>query len=310
VVQTQQTSPLALFAERRFRSFSEAADVLLETLADVLPGTVALARLETDERVHRVIDARGRDLAGLAPGVVLPQAGDAIDPDALRDLGAVSWLIAPLELSNGRIVGVLCAVDDGSAGHEPEHEALLATAGRMLSYEWESVELRSEVRRLRGRVNAGPGYDAETGLPDRASFLDQLGHEWRLTERGTVQSVLVACRVANGSDASSKLRRTLALKVAAEVLEGATRETDRVGRVDDETLGAVLVGCRPEDTPNFVARFLSALERVSGGDQPQVTVSCGVQPLAGTPTPHEALDMAEASASEAAQETRSPEATG
>jgi GGDEF domain-containing protein len=274
---------------------------------------VALTRLESDEQSHRVIEAGGEGVAGLALRVVLPPAGDGIDTDFLRTLGARDWICTPLELSNGKIVGVVCAAGSEPASYRPEHEAQLAIAARILSYEWESVELRSELRRLRGRVNAGPGFDAETGLPSRESFLDLMGHEWRLAERGTVQSVLLACRVYGGGgdngDGASHLRQALALKVAAEVLEGTIRETDRAGRVAESTLGAILIGCRPEDTPSFVARFLSALERVTGEGGDRVQVACGVQPLNGTSSPEEALGLAEAAASEAEPEQPIAEGT-
>ena len=43
----------------------------------------------------------------------------------------------------------------------------------------------------------------------------------------------------------------MALKVAAEVLKGSARVTDRVGRIAGSTIGAVLVGCPLEDAPGL-----------------------------------------------------------
>lgn len=303
---------LLRLGRQRFRNFAEATDLILGSLEEVLPGTVALARLERDEYVYRVVDARGEGIDGLGPGTVLRLAGEGIDPNALSELGALDWISSPLEMSNGQIAGVLCAADSGEGVYRPGHEALLTIAARLLGYEWETVELRSELRRLRIRVNAGPGFDADTGLPDRESFLHLAGHEWRLAQRGTVQSVLIACRVhgsGQNGDAASDAKQTLALKVAAEVLEGSTRETDRVGRVGAGTIGVVLVGCRPQDTPSFIARFLSALERVSGDDGADVKVSCGVQPLNEASSPEEALGLAEAAAT-AEVERGQPSAQG
>lgn len=285
--------------KRRFRSFSDAVELVLGTLTEILPGTVAFARRETDEQVHRVIEARGEAVGGLARGAILQPAGESIDADALRALGAVDWISAPLELSNGQIVGMLCAADRNEGAYRPGHEAMLAIAARLLSYEWESVELRSELRRGRSRESAGSGFDADTALPNRERFLELLDHEWRLAQRGAVQSVLVACRIHGGEngDEASGAKRTLALKIAAEVLEGSARATDRVGRIGPDTVGTVLVGCRLQDTPSFVARFLSALERV-GGDRAEVKVSCGVQSLQDPSSPEEALGLAEAAAAE------------
>jgi GGDEF domain-containing protein len=292
---------LLRLTHRRFRNFSEAADSVLGVLADAMPGVVALARLDPDEQVHRVTEARGEGVNGLHPGVALPPAGDGLDNDFLHSLGAQAWLSVPLEMSDGRIVGMLCAVDARAEAYSPEHSAQLGVASRLLSHEWEGVELRSEVRRLRRRIDAGPGTDPDTGLPSREAFLELLDREWRLAERGTVQSVLVVYRIGSGSgegdNGAGDAGRKLALKVTAEVLEGSTRVTDRVGRIGEMTVGAILVGCRLRDAPIFVARFLEALGRVTEGRRPELEVSFGVQPLAGSSS-EEVLGLTEAAAGE------------
>jgi PleD family two-component response regulator len=309
-MESNETRTLARFSQRRFRSFSEAADEVLEALAEALPGVVALGQLDPDERVHRVIEARGEGVGGLGGGATLPLAGNDIDADFLRSLGAQDWLSMPLEMSDGRIVGVLCAVDAGAGAYRPEHAAQLGVAARLLSHEWESVELRSELRRLRGRVNAGPSTDADTGLPDREGFFELLTREWRLTERGTVRSVLVVCRVGEGAGESGNgtlsAKDRLALKLAAETLAATARATDCVGRIAEMAVGAILVGCDPQDTPAFVARFLGAFERVTMGGGPEIEVSCGVQPLADASSPTEALDLAEIAADESGR-SRTPD---
>lgn len=314
-MEPNETRTLVRLAHRRFQNFSEAADSVLGALADAIPGVVALARLEPDEQVHRVIEVRGEGVSGLHRGVALPPGGDGLegdglDTDFLRSLGAQAWLSTPLEMSDGRIAGMLCAVDARAEAYSPEHAAQLGVASRLLSYEWESVELRSELRRLRGQVNAGPSTDTDTGFPNREGFLELLDHEWHLAERGTVQSVLVVCRVGSGArengDEAACAKSRLTLKVTAEILEGSTRVTDRVGRIADTTLGAILVGCQLQDAPAFVARFLGALGRVTEGRQPEIEVSCGVQPLAGTASPEEVLELAEAAAGEPGQ-NRTPD---
>lgn len=297
---------LLQLSRRRFRSFSEAASEVLDALTQVVPGLLALGRLDNDERVHQVMEARGEGVAGIERGAKLPLAGDGLDADFLRALGAQAWLSAPLEMSDGSIAGAICAVHAAADAYRPEHEALLGAAARLLGHEWESVELRSELRRLRSRASAGPTTDAETGLPDRDGFRDLLDHEWRLVERGTVDSVLVACRVGGAQQdgvGPIDARTKLALKVAAEVLEGSARVTDRVGRIGDATLGAILVGCPLEDAPAFVARFLGALDRVTEG-QEAIEVSCGVQPLAGSSSPDEAIGLAEAAAADPGRRRR------
>lgn len=293
-----ETALLVQLGQQRYGSFSEAAGLVVGALAGVVPGTVALGRIEPGESEMRLIEARGEGVDGLDRGAWLSVLVEGVDPDALRVAGAAGWISSPLVASNGQVVGVLLAADSRPGSFEPEHEALLGAAARVLALEHEGIEQRSRIRRLRAVVNAGPSVDPATGLPNRESFLQLLEHEWQLTQRGTVHSMLLTCRVAEDPPAngSGGLRTSVALKVAAEVLEGTTRDTDRVGRVGDSTLAAVLIGCRPADTASFVARFLSALDRVCGEGNERIEVACGVQPLNAASSPEEVLGLAEAAA--------------
>ncbi|HEX6227949.1 MAG TPA: diguanylate cyclase [Solirubrobacterales bacterium] len=293
------TSALAHIASRRLRNFSEATDVVLEALSEVIPGVLVLTRVEPDHRSQRVIEVRGEGLEGLGRGATIPAVAGGIDTEFLRSLDARSWVSASLEMSDGRTVGWLFAADRGEGAYGDDHTALLNVGARLLGYEWESVELRSELRRLRGRANAGPRTDGDTGLPNREAFLELLNREWRLTERGTVKSVLVVCRVGNGADEGEKgldARGTLAVKQVAEVLEATCRGTDHVGRIDPIAVGAILVGCELKDTPAFVSRFRGALQRVTEGSRPEIEVACGVQALAGASSAEEVLGLAETAA--------------
>jgi GGDEF domain-containing protein len=203
-------------------------------------------------------------------------------------------------MTDGRIAGILCAVAAEPDTYLPEHAAELGIAARVLGHEWESAQLRSELRRLRGQVNAGPSTDPDTGLPDRDGFMDLLTAEWNAVEEESVESVLVVCRVAGTVSTSGALAAgdRLALKLAADVLAGTIRGSDKVGRIGEMALGAILVNCKLEDTPGFVARYLAALERVRNGTRPPLEVTCGVQPLELTSTPAEALSLAEEAATD------------
>ena len=296
----RETGALIGLAQRRFQNLSDAADSLLETLTDVVPGVLVLARLDHDEQIHYVIEVRGQGVDGLRRGTALIPVDTGVSADSFRSLGAADWISAPLEMSDGRIAGVLCAVATEPDAYRPEHSAQLGIAARLLGYKWESVQLRSELRRLRGQVNAGLSTDAETGLPDRDGFNDLLRAEWNAMEEEAVESVLVVCRVArsghgNGAPAAGDRR---ALKLAADVLAATVRGGDRIGRIGEMALGTILVECPIDETPAFVARYLDVLERFTDGEQPPIEVFCGVQPLAGTTTPEEALDLAEVAATE------------
>ncbi len=312
-MESTEAKTLIRICQPRFRSFSEAAESVLDALADVVPGVLLLSQMVPDEQACRVIGIQGAGVDGVYRGATLPLGsppnGDEgargapdpatnseIDREFLHSLGVEACFDVPLEMSDGRIVGTLSALDSRPGAYRCEHVAMLGIAARLLSYEWESVERRAELRRLRGRLPESANVDPETGLLNRDGFLDLLDHDWRLAERGTVESVLVAFRVNGNSDRSPNgdAMSKLALKIAAEVLEASVRTTDRAGRVDETTLAATLVGCRLEQAPVFVERFRAALERVTRGGNPRVELSHGIQALGGVSSPQEALDLADA----------------
>lgn len=299
---------------QRFRSFSEAAESVLGALADVVPGVLLLGRIDPDEAC-RVIGIQGSGVDGVYKGMTLPLGsppnGDGggrgapgpplngeIDQEFLDLLGVEACLGIQLEMSDGRIAGTLSALSSRPGAYRCEHVAMLGIAARLLSYEWESIERRAELRRLRGRLPKSANVDPETGLLNRDGFLDLLDHDWRLAERGAVESVLVAFRVDGDSDRSPNgdAMGKLALKIAAEVLEASVRTTDRVGRIGESTLAATLVGCRLEQASVFVERFRTALERVTRGGNPRVELSHGIQAVGGVSSPQEALGLASAAA--------------
>jgi GGDEF domain-containing protein len=314
-VESTETKTLIRICQPRFRSFSEAAESVLDALADVVPGVLLLGQMDPDEQACRVIGIQGGGVDGVYKGAILPLGsppnGDGaargapgpapnneIDREFLDSLGVEACFGIPLEMSDGRIVGTLSALDSRPSAYRCEHVAMLGIAARLLSYEWESVERRAELRRLQGRLPESANVDPETRLLNRDGFLDLLDHDWRLAERGTVESVLVAFRVDGDSDRSpnGNAMSKLAVKIAAEVLEASVRTTDRVARVDETTLAATLVGCRLEQAPVFVERFRAALERVTRGGNPRIELSHGIQALGSASSPEEALGLADAAA--------------
>jgi diguanylate cyclase (GGDEF)-like protein len=320
-VTSPETSALARIADRRFRNFSEATDLILSALGEVIPGVILLGRFEPDEQVCRIIDVRGGGVEGLVRGGVLPVETDRVangsqpvdssgagtanetglDLEFLASLGARSWWARPLEMSDGIIAGALCALESEPGAYRPEHAALLGVAAALLGHEWESVQRRAELRRLRVRLSQGPSTDLDTGLVNRDAFLALIDREWRLTARGTIESVLVACAVdvdtGEEENESNGAVRNVALKVAADVLSASIRATDHAGRVGPMAVAAILVGCRTDEAPVFVERLQAALRRVTAG-QSKVTVTCSIHSLSGAPPPEELLKVAERAAGE------------
>lgn len=307
-----ETKALLRASQQRFHSFSEAAETVIGALAGAVPGTLFLAQVEPEEQVCRVLDVKGAELEGVRKGALLPLGPPAngsghpsssgpppeIEPDweLLSSLGAQSCLGVPLATSDGRILGNLTAVDVRRGAYGCRDVAMLSVAAQLLSHEWEGVERRAELRRLRGRLTESPEFDHETGLLARDGFLELLDREWRLAQRGNVESVLVTFRVGAGTGQSADPASKLALKTTAEVLAGSARTTDRVGRTGEAGLAAILTGCRPDQTPVFVERFLAAVQRVTNGNNLRIELTHGSAALAGAPSAAEALERAEAEA--------------
>ena len=313
VVESPEALALTRLTDRRFRSFSEACDSVLEALDRAIPGTVMLGQLDPAEQLCRVLEVRG---AGdhIRRGMTLPLAPLAADPDPhphgdngsdvdgeldqqfLRSLSVKASLARPLEMSDGSIIGTLCALDTETDSYRVPHLVLLGVAARVLSYEWENVSRRAELRRLRERVRDVQNSDADTGLPNRGRFLDLLEREWQLTARGSVHSILVACQVNVDAtaDGGPTTMASLALKDAAEALSGTARSTDHVGRTGAMDLAVILVGCHGEEGAQaFLRRYREGVRRVTRGRAVPISVSCSMLSLSGSASAREALKHAE-----------------
>src|SRR5687768_4946287 len=121
-----ETRALVRLANRRFQSFSEAADAVLGALEDVVPGTLMLGQFDPDERVCRVIEVRGEGVNGMRRGSTIPLAKavaarsngsgaeqppeGGLDGEYLGGMAVKTWLATPLEMSDGTITGTLCAL--------------------------------------------------------------------------------------------------------------------------------------------------------------------------------------------------------
>ena len=264
-------SALARLAERRFPSFSEAADSVLDALESELPGgSVLLGQVDWDEGEYRLIDVRGEAAGRIHPGDTLALAATArgeglLDPATLAALSVRSYVAVPLETSAGGGAITLCALASGTDLYDRTHLELLAVAGRLLTYEWESVKWRADLRRMGERLRDPERTDPLTGLLNRAAFADALESEWRTVEAGGAESYLVVCRfpnVAQLEDRRGAPVSELLLKDAAQVMEEAIRRSDHAGRLGEDSYGALLVGCKGRGGAEaFFERFSQGLER-------------------------------------------------
>ena len=299
-------SALARLAERRFASFSEAADTVLDALEAELPaGSVLLGQVDWDEGSYRLIDVRGEVATHVGHGDSLALAAahngqGLLDPDALATLSVRSYLAVPLETNAGGGAITLCALASGTDLFNRTHLELLTVAGRLLTYEWETVRWRADLRRMAERLRDPERTDALTGLLNRIAFGEALEHEWRLAERGSTESYLVLCRLVNLADVSGRLGEPvseLLLKDAAEVMEEAIRRSDHAGRIAEDVYGALLVGCKgPVGAEAFFERFSEALSRATRERPATLELAYALVALGEVDSPEAALEQVEAAA--------------
>lgn len=275
-----------------------------------------LAELDREDGSYRVIDVRGEPFDHIERGSSLPwvqrpaaerngggngqPGGGMLDPEFLRALEVRSYLAVPLETSDGSSLGTLCVIGLETGLFDQSQVELLVLSGRLLTYEWESVKSRADLRRLEEQLRDPERTDEVTGLPNKASLVADIDREWRLSQRGTVLSWLVVvdvCELGAVRERYGEAMVDLMLKDVAEALRGTVRRTDHLGRTGESQFAAVLVGCKgPEGAHAFFARFEDALAKVVRSRPAEVTFSYGAQALAGTATPEQALEIAEQAA--------------
>jgi GGDEF domain-containing protein len=308
---TQTLDALSRLAARRFGSFADAATSVFDLLESAAPGgSLVLGQVDWDEGKCRVIDARGD---GVPRGTEVPlaksvptngsAAGELLDADALAALGPANWVAAPLDAADGSVVGVLLA--SGAGGDAPSRDVaqLILVGARLLSYEWESISARAELRRLAELARDRASTDPVTGLPNREALIGSVEREYELSKRGTVESYLVACQLRDRTalvERFGEAMTNLLLKDVAEVLAGAIRRTDHLARTSADGLSVALVGCKGVDGAlAFLGRFERSLERVTSNRPAALQLSYGIQRLAEAESPQQALELAEISAQSA-----------
>jgi diguanylate cyclase (GGDEF)-like protein len=304
----QLLDALSRLAARRFGSFADAATQVFDLLESACPGgNLVLGQVNWDEGKCRVIDARGDAVQRgaeipLAPGVPANGSGGAelLDRSALEALGPANWVAAPLDAADGSVVGLLLATGPGGQAPSRDLAQLILVGARLLSYEWESISSRAELRRLAEQARDRASTDSVTGLPNRETLVGSIEREHELSKRGTVESYVVLCQLRDRAALAERFGEAMAnllLKDVAEVLTGAIRRTDYLARVSTDGLAVVLVGCKgPDGALAFLGRFERSLERVTANRPAAVQLSYGIQRLADADSPRQALELAEISA--------------
>src|SRR5215210_785846 len=130
----------ARVAQRRHTSFADTVETVLEELEGALPpATAFLALLGEGDGTLRLMETRGEVARGLQRGNDLRAGGTSAvpDPEPLRDMGVQSFIAVPLETSDGRHVGSLCAAGTEIGLFDHADLDLFSVLARMLARELE-----------------------------------------------------------------------------------------------------------------------------------------------------------------------------
>ena len=154
-----------------YRSFADATRSVLDLLEAHLPdATLFLSHLDRSHNVHRIVDTRAGESFGLQAnqGTPLrdsycgrmaedmgPRRCDDLSTDPVyarlelqQQLGAVSYLGVPLELSDGSRVGSLAALSRTPSRFTDADEQLFGVLARVLSSELERESSTRDLQRM------------------------------------------------------------------------------------------------------------------------------------------------------------------
>lgn len=299
---------------KRFYDFTEATNTVLDLLEKQLPDcAVFVAHHDAEGGLLRIVNFRGSDEFGLSNGQTLPLLGNAkngiVDPAPAilaspQIRGAQGFVGIPLELGDGSHFGTLCAIASTANRFHRNDTELLTVLGRVivneLDRELTEQELRqqhSELVEHNERLRSDAFTDALTGVANRRGFERALTREWKLSRRGTVESYLVLIDLDGFKAINDRYGHAAGdrvLKLCAQALQEAARETDVIGRIGGDEFAAILIGCTSADEAVlFRERAHETLERYMKGEDARVSFSAGHQELSESNSPVRAMELAD-----------------
>lgn len=301
---------------RSFFDFTDATAAVLDLLEKQLPDcAVFVAYHDRDAELLRIVDFRGEPVFGIDNGhtmPLLPGTGSEnalVDPapailanPAVRDVR--SFIGVPLELNDGQHFGTLCAIANVAERFAHNDVELLTVLGRVIINELDREMAHQELQqrnddllRHNRRLRVDAFTDALTGVSNRRGFERALAREWKLSRRGTVQSFLVLIDLDEFKTVNDRFGHAAGdemLRLCAQSLVDAGRETDVIGRIGGDEFAAVLIGCpTSEEAKIFAERAHERLEELLIGNVATVSFSAGHQGLADSPSPLRAMELAD-----------------
>ncbi|MFY9469142.1 MAG: sensor domain-containing diguanylate cyclase [Solirubrobacterales bacterium] len=301
---------------RSFFDFTDATAAVLDLLEKQLPDCVVfVAYHDRQAQLTRIVDFRGDADFGIDNGQTMPLRGGAADGGAQPDLTAAilantgahdvrSFVGIPLELHDGSHFGALCAVSSRLERFDRKDVELLNVLGRVIVHELDRELKHRDLQQRHDdliqhnrRLRVDAFTDALTGVANRRGFERALAREWKLSRRGTVKSFLVLVDLDDFKAVNDRFGHAAGdqmLKLCAEALTDAGRETDVIGRIGGDEFAAVLIGCETgEEAQGFRERAQARLAELIHGGDAHVSFSAGHQALADASSPVRAMELAD-----------------
>jgi diguanylate cyclase (GGDEF)-like protein/PAS domain S-box-containing protein len=153
--------------------------------------------------------------------------------------GHLSTVCMPL-IVDDRVTALVSLFASGRDFFDADELALLDEMAADVSFAFQSIAQREKVEYL-------SYYDALTGLPNRALFMDRAGQQTRSRSGETVMVAMILLnieRFRNINDAFGRRGGDELLAQAAQRLEAAFRGKDYIARVGADSFGVVLRGIR------------------------------------------------------------------
>ena len=299
---------------KSYRSFTEAAASVLQTLEGRLPGSVVyVAHLDDAENELRIIDSRGDASFGLLPGTASPLdqsfsrlmafeaaprlANFTAEVDAYRDLpcraasGIGSYLGVPLAVDGDQTVACLCALSHETDSYTDEDLRMIGLMGRMLAVQLQNEQAERSLQSVNEHLRELSCTDPLTGVLNRRGIEPLLDREWRQAGRQAVTTILLTADINHFKRINAEAGRAhgdLVLRLVAGVLEDAGRSTDIVARIGPDEFAVLLVGGKGDQPTSYIERVTGRLAE----DERAPTLSFGWSRLATATGPQHAIDLA------------------
>lgn len=182
-------------------------------------------------------------------------------PDAKQAarLGIRAYASAPIVLSNGQIVGSLCAADVQARALAEPALGLLPVFAQLLAMHLEREQLMSDLARANRQLAELALQDSLTGLPNRRALTDAFGRLRGQAQRDGAHLIVgvidldgfKAINDRHGHQAGDQLLQVLALR-----LQRAVRAADLVGRLGGDEFAVFGLGPGNVDEARDVAAGL------------------------------------------------------